>query len=196
MTAANKQASRYDPAFANELYAIENGEYMKQCMQCGLCVVTCPARHLMDLQPRKYFKAIQAGDRDQVLKANTPWLCTSCNLCTVRCPRGIPIIDVMHGMKLYLAQKQGIKVAPGALFSKTFFDVMLKRGRQWEAWLTQMYYLKAGPGAIKDAMKMIDVAQAMVFKKRLPLAPAKTIKGKSQLKKIYEKAAALAKEGH
>ncbi len=193
---ADKGASRYDPTFARELYKIENGEYISQCMQCGLCVVTCPARHLMDLQPRKYFKAIQAGDRNEVLKANTPWLCTSCNLCTVRCPRGIPIIDVMHGMKKHLADTKGAKVTPGALFSKTFFDNMISRGRLWEAFLTGMFYMKAGPKAIREAMKMTDVAIPMVMKKRLPPLPGKAVKGKGDLKKIYKKASELAKEGH
>lgn len=196
MTAANKQASRYDPTFARELHGIENGEYITQCMQCGLCVVTCPTRHMMDLPPRKYFKAVQAGDQEQVLGANTPWLCTSCNLCTVRCPRGIPIIDVMHGMKQYLAEKKGIKVHPGALMSKSFFDNIMGRGRLWEAMLVNIFYMKSGPAAMKEAFKMFDVAIKMVLHRRLPIPPPKAVKGKGELKKIYKKAAALAKEGH
>lgn len=192
---ADKQTSRYDPEFAREFYALENGEYAKLCMQCGLCAVTCPTRHMMDLSPRQLFRLVQAGDREAVLNANTPWVCTSCLLCTVRCPRGIPIIDVMHGLKHALAEK-GNK-APLGLMSRVFFQSMMKRGRVFEVGLTQAYYMKAGMGAMREAMKMADVGIDMITHKRLPPFPPKKIKGLDQMKKIYEKATALAKEeGH
>lgn len=197
MSAANEQASRFDPGFAREFYAIENGEYAKLCMQCGLCAVTCASRKFMDLPPRKLFKLVQAGDKAAVLESETPWLCTSCMTCTVRCPRGIPIIDVMHGLKYHLIQ-QGSK-APVALMSKVFADNMLKRGRVFEMALTQSYFLKAyGPvGAIPIALKMRSIGQPMLLKGRLPLKPPKKIKGLDQVHKIVKKATEVMKrEGH
>ncbi|MBO8128326.1 MAG: 4Fe-4S dicluster domain-containing protein [Peptococcaceae bacterium] len=187
-------AFKYNPAASREVYNLESGKYAQQCMQCGLCAVTCPARHLMDYTPRQLFKMLFAGEVDKVLKANTPWLCTSCCLCTVRCPRGIPIIDVMHSLKHYHFEK-GTK-APVATLSKVFFDSMMKRGRVFELGMTNAYYMKSGFGAIKDAMKMQDVGMAMMKAKRLPLAPPKKVKGLGDVKKIYDKAVALAKEGH
>lgn len=106
-------------------------------------------------------------------------------------------MDVMHGMKQYLAEKKGYGKAPGALMSKCFFDNILKRGRLWEFMLANTFYMKSGPAvAMREAMKQADIGRPLVLKKRLPLMPPKAIKGKGDLKKIYEKAAALAKEGH
>ena len=36
---------------------------------------------------------------DRVVKSNTIWLCTSCYYCTVRCPAGIKITDLMYELK-------------------------------------------------------------------------------------------------
>ncbi|MDP3051055.1 MAG: 4Fe-4S dicluster domain-containing protein, partial [Eubacteriales bacterium] len=128
MSADKEQATpRYAPDFHQEFRKIENGEYASQCMQCGLCAVTCPSREMMDYTPRAFFKLIHAGEKEKVMKANTPWLCTSCYLCTVRCPRGIPIVDVMHGLKHELAQKSSKDGV--ALLSKVFFKTFMKRGR-------------------------------------------------------------------
>ncbi|MDA8097508.1 MAG: 4Fe-4S dicluster domain-containing protein [Desulforudis sp.] len=195
MSADKEQATpKYEPAFHREFRAIENGAYASQCMQCGLCAVTCPARELMDYTPRRLFKMIHAGEKEKVMNANTPWLCTSCYLCTVRCPRGIPIVDVMHGLKHELAKKScksGV-----ALLSKVFFQSAMKRGRVYEAAMTNSFYMKLGPGSIPDAMKQQDVGLDMIKHKRLPLFPPKKIKGLKDLKKIYEKAAAIQKEAH
>ncbi|MEW6725860.1 4Fe-4S dicluster domain-containing protein [Desulforudis sp. 1088] len=192
MSAENKPS--YDPSFTRELRKIEGGEYATQCMQCGLCAVTCPARKMMDYPPRQLFKMIQAGEKDAVLKANTPWLCTSCYHCTVRCPRGIPIVDFMHALKNYHYAK-GTK-APILLLSKVFFDSMMKRGKVFELGMTNGYFMKQGPGSIPEAMKQQDVGLEMIKHKRLPFFPPKKVKGLGQVKKIYDKAKALAKEGH
>lgn len=185
---------RYEPAFHREFRKIENGEYASQCMQCGLCVVTCPARDLMDLTPREMFKLIHAGEREKVMSANTPWLCTSCYLCTVRCPRGIPIVDVMHGLKYELGQKSCKTGVP--LLSKVFFLSAMKRGRVYEAMMTNNYFMFQGPGSLPVALKQLDVGIEMMKHKRLPLFPPKKIKGLAQLKKIVERAKALQKEAH
>lgn len=185
---------RYEPAFHREFRKIENGEYASQCMQCGLCAVTCPAREMMDLTPRQMFKLIHAGEKEKVMSANTPWLCTSCYLCTVRCPRGIPIVDVMHGLKHELSQKSCKTGVP--LLSKVFFLSAMKRGRVYEAMMTNNYYMFQGPGSIPGALKQLDVGLEMIKHKRLPIFPPKKIKGIAQLKKIVEKAKAIQKEAH
>ena len=65
----------------------------------------------MDYGPREVIGAFRAGMIDKVVKSNTIWLCTSCYYCTVRCPAGIKITDLMYelkrlGMKYDLAAEQ------------------------------------------------------------------------------------------
>ena len=42
---------------------------------------------------------VRAGFRDEVLSNRTVWLCASCYQCTVECPKGIKITDVMYALK-------------------------------------------------------------------------------------------------
>jgi heterodisulfide reductase subunit C len=64
----------------------------------------------MDNSPRRIIALIRSGFKEPVLKANTYWYCASCYQCTVRCPRGIDIAELMYGLKRYTVWKDP---APG-----------------------------------------------------------------------------------
>lgn len=177
---------RYKPTFHREFRLAESGKWASQCMQCGLCVTTCPAYELMELTPREMFKWIHAGEAKKVLSANTPWLCTSCYLCTVRCPRGIPIVDVMGSLKYMLGGRMGGTGVP--LLSEVFFQSALKRGRVYEAMMTNNYFMFQGPASIPIALKQVDVGIQMMLHRRLPLLPPPKIKGIEGLQKIVKRA--------
>ncbi len=85
--------------FLEDVLAMPGGEKIKQCQQCGTCTGSCPTSHLMDYGPREVIAAFRAGMLDRVVKSNTIWLCTSCYYCTVRCPAGIKITDLMYELK-------------------------------------------------------------------------------------------------
>ena len=84
---------------SNLLYAAK-GNPINSCLQCGTCSATCPVASggFMDNSPRRIIALIRSGFKDQVLKANTYWYCASCYQCTVRCPRGIDIAELMYGL--------------------------------------------------------------------------------------------------
>ena len=73
-----------------EAIAVEMGDWVKMCMQCGVCSGSCPlgaAGH----PPQEIFAMIRAGKRDlEVLKSESMWMCTSSFNCIVRCPRKFP----------------------------------------------------------------------------------------------------------
>lgn len=74
------------------------GDNIQICYQCGECSGGCPEAVVMDLLPNQVLHKIQLGD-ESVLDANTFWICSSCLVCSARCPKGIDIAKVMEGLR-------------------------------------------------------------------------------------------------
>lgn len=74
------------------------GENIQICYQCGECSGGCPEASVMDLLPNQVVHKIQLGD-ESVLDANTFWICSSCLICSARCPKGIDIAKVMEALR-------------------------------------------------------------------------------------------------
>jgi quinone-modifying oxidoreductase subunit QmoC len=178
MSELNQQmAAKYQNNFLKEIEEqAEMGEWVKMCMQCGLCSGSCPTNFQAgwDHPPQEIFMMIRAGKRDEVLKSNSMWMCTSCYNCYVRCPRKVPVTHVMHGIAEYAYRiGQSPKNQPSQHLSKTFWDNATKNGRVNEVKLTQSLYFKDGVGSgIKKAMEMQSVALGLVKAKRLNLLEA------------------------
>jgi len=184
---------KYDNSFAREVYALENGEKARMCMQCGMCGVSCATRELMDYSPRQLFNLVKLGKKEEVMNSNTMWMCTSCCTCKARCPRGIPLVDVMHDLK-YMAISKGYLKHPQSAFYQGFWQEVLSRGKAFEGGVMARYYLKRGWSEIKKAFGMKDMGISMLKHGRMPMVPPKKIKGLKGLKSIIEKAQSLEKE--
>ena len=157
------------------------GEKIRICQQCGTCTGSCPTSYLMDYGPREVIGAFRAGMIDKVVKSNTIWLCTSCYYCTVRCPAGIKITDLMYelkrlGMKYDLLPKSSTNPA----MTKYFIDSVRKHGRNHEVELIGKFVMTKNPGL---ALKFTGVGAKLFFGGRLPLF-AKNIRGRDELGKI------------
>ena len=94
----------------------------------------------MDYTPREIIAAFRAGQLDKVLKSNTIWLCTSCYSCTVRCPAGIKVTDMMYELKR-LAIKYDLwpNEAKNPTMTKIFVDNVHKYGLNHEAGLMMKF---------------------------------------------------------
>ncbi|WP_347488363.1 4Fe-4S dicluster domain-containing protein [Desulfoscipio sp. XC116] len=182
---------KYDLKFAREIYSLENGSYIKQCMQCGMCAISCATRDIMDYSPRRLFNLIKLGKKDEVMQANTFWYCTSCCTCLVRCPRGVPLVDVMHDLKKY-ALDNGYGDYPQAAFYKAFWAEVAGRGKSFEGGITARYFLFRGLDEVLKYMALRDVGINMLKHRRLPLLPPKKVKDLGNLKKIIRKARELS----
>ncbi|MBI3969928.1 MAG: (Fe-S)-binding protein [Chloroflexi bacterium] len=81
------------------------GGWAAACLQCGLCSGVCPWGRVRspDAPPvsvRHMVRAAQLGLGFDALPAGAPlWLCTTCRLCEVRCPRGVPVTEVVLGLR-------------------------------------------------------------------------------------------------
>ncbi len=161
---------KYRNNFLKEVEAnVEEGEWVKMCMQCGVCSGSCPLGPHWDHPPQELFMMIRAGKREAVLSSSSMWMCTSCYNCVVRCPRGLPITHIMHGLASY-ANKLGLapKNQPTKKFSKIFWDNITKTGRANELKMGLSLYFMDGMGSgVKNAMANQKLGMAMMKTKRM-----------------------------
>ncbi len=97
--------TQLDRGFAYEVASIPGGEGIFGCHQCGACSGICPLATHMDYTPRRLINMVREGFKAEVLHSRTVWLCTSCYSCTVNCPAGIHITDVMYALKRLAIQE-------------------------------------------------------------------------------------------
>jgi heterodisulfide reductase subunit C len=50
---------------------------------------------------------LQNGRTEELLTAESPWLCLSCMACEQRCPRGVSPAAVMEAVRLLRIRQQG-----------------------------------------------------------------------------------------
>jgi quinone-modifying oxidoreductase subunit QmoC len=171
MSDLSEQAlARYRNSFLREVEAnVEEGHWVKMCMQCGVCSGSCPFGPHWAHPPQEIFMMIRAGKREEVLTSDSMWMCTSCYNCIVRCPRKLPITHIMHGLANY-AHRLGLapKGQPTRQFAKLFWDNLVKKGRVNELKLTLGHYFKDGFGAgVKTSLAMKDIGLGMFKAKRI-----------------------------
>jgi quinone-modifying oxidoreductase, subunit QmoC len=196
-TANQAMVQKYHNDFLKEVEAnVEEGSWVKMCMQCGVCSGSCPLGAAWEHPPQEIFMMIRAGKRDEVLKSESMWMCTSCYNCIVRCPRELPITHIMHGLASY-AHRLGIapKQNPTRRFAKIFWNNIAKTGRVNELELSvRLYFMDGIVSGIKKGLEMLPVGLGMLKTGRLNpwgLFAHKGIKGKSDLQKMLKKARAI-----
>lgn len=160
----------YRNSFLKEVEAnVEEGDWVKMCMQCGVCSGSCPLGPYWDHPPQEIFMMIRAGKRDEVLSSSSMWMCTSCYNCIVRCPRELPITHIMHGLAHYAA-RLGLapKNQPTRKFAKLFWQNLTKKGRVNELKLgVALYFMNGLVDGVKTALKMAPLGLNMIKTKRM-----------------------------
>ena len=111
-----------NPDFVSEL-AAAGGENAKLCFQCGTCTAGCPSGKNTAYRTRKLMRMAQLGLKDMIIDSEDLWQCTTCYTCEERCPRGVPIVDVVIALR-------NIAVANGKMYDahKKTADNLVKFG--------------------------------------------------------------------
>ena len=173
--------------FMQAVLCLPDGAKVKQCLQCGTCSGACPTSYAMDYTPREIIAALRAGMLDRVLDSNTTWMCSSCYGCTVRCPAGIKLTDIMYLLRS-LAIKHGrfpARVTTPAL-QQAFVAEVEAHGRNGEVGLMRRFFLHTNP---LKGLANLPLALRMYRRGRLSLhSPALSPEGKRQLRAIANKA--------
>jgi len=141
-----KYESELDRDFKEKIAEVAHGEQLFRCIQCGTCSATCPVSHYMDFTPRKIIQMVREGFKEDVLSNPTVWLCASCYSCTVECPKGIKITDIMYALKREaITSGHYPKHFPTPLLANNFFSQVLNNGRNSEGPLLFKMYMKSNP---------------------------------------------------
>jgi len=176
--------------FENEIGAFPGGEGIRLCIQCGTCTASCPNADRMDYTPSQLIAMARAGMQDEVLSSNTMWYCLSCYLCTVRCPRGIKVTDLMHAFEGLAVRKRlshGRTLTP--TMYRSFSDFVYSLGSLPELGFMSWFYLLTNP---LRAFRMIPVALNLLRHGRLSIRARRlTPQGTNQLKAILDKAESI-----
>lgn len=68
-------------------------EAASPCYQCGVCTATCPWG-LVRKEPLMVRQIVRRAQLGQLATGPEVWLCTTCQACQARCPRGVDITGV------------------------------------------------------------------------------------------------------
>jgi len=190
----NQMVDKYRNNFLKEVEAnVEEGDWVKMCMQCGVCSGSCPMGPYWDHPPQELFMMIRAGKREEVLSSSSMWMCTSCYNCIARCPRELPITHIMHGLAHY-AKRLGIapKEQPTLKFSQKFWDNLMVNGRVNELKLgIALYFIDGFAQGVKNALAAAGLGLGMYKAKRLnpfEILGGHSIKDKSGFQAMIKKA--------
>ena len=167
-----------DEEFKREVLRLAGPE-VQTCIQCGTCSASCPTAHLMKPSIRRLIKFCLEGKKEDALNNDTLWLCTSCLLCTVRCPRGIRPKAVVSALR-DLAEREGIPGKDQA-YEELFLKQIKDYGRISELPLAGEFLLVFPQGMVQSMKMGLELAP----KGKIGLEIEK-IQGRDEVKRIVE----------
>jgi heterodisulfide reductase subunit C len=174
-----------DPGFARWIQGLPGAAGIAQCIHCGLCAGSCPLSSHMDRSPRQLLYLAREGFRDDVLRSSAIWLCTSCYACTVRCPRGIQVTDLMYALKRRAIEERLYpKRFAIPVLAREFHRMVRARGRITEARLVLRLLLGT---SLLRAVRMIPMGRDLLRTGRLSLR-SERVRDRAQLVRLLDDA--------
>ncbi|MEE9614538.1 MAG: 4Fe-4S dicluster domain-containing protein [Thermodesulfobacteriota bacterium] len=81
------------------------GEEVRDCYQCGNCSGGCPVSFEMEIAPSQVIRFLQLGKLEEVMRANTMWVCVGCLQCYSRCPKSVSAAKLLEGLRQMVLRK-------------------------------------------------------------------------------------------
>ncbi|MBI9080668.1 MAG: 4Fe-4S dicluster domain-containing protein [Pseudodesulfovibrio sp.] len=158
-------------------------ETVGACMQCGTCTASCPNEFAMDVTPRRMWRMIQFGMLDEILESRTFWFCSSCYMCTLRCPRGLKLTSAMSALKRLASLDGSRQARKNGAFYEAFMDNVETYGRVQETIMMNGYFLKRKDPAVPLAF--IPMGMKMMARGKLHMPSGRQ---RGLLKPLFSKA--------
>ena len=93
--------------FKYDLSQKPGADRLLSCFACLTCVTSCPVTEVNPaFSPLRIIRMAQMGFREEVLKSDILWLCSSCYACQERCPMEVRITDILTTLK-NMASEEG-----------------------------------------------------------------------------------------
>jgi len=180
MTMQRNKVIRFAPAeISPEVESLR--EKVASCMQCGTCSGSCPSISRMDYTPRQVMLALQTGLEDEAVRCQAIWYCAACYMCTVRCPRGIPVSDIMAALRA-LSLQRGSAARQDRVFVQSFLDIVRRYGRLFEPELLLRYHLLNNP---LNLLKQASLALSMLKRGKIEFIPHR-LRAIGEIRRMYE----------
>ncbi len=96
------------------------------CLQCGKCTAGCPATMRGPLNIRKLVREVMLGRNLGEAEWQKLWDCTTCLVCSLRCPRGIEPHELIIGIRGGLIEEGHVPVTV-----RDALEGVFKHGNPW-----------------------------------------------------------------
>lgn len=87
---------------------VETQSRVFMCMQCGMCSGGCPETGITPFNIRIL---VRKRHLERAIEESTPWYCTSCGACTLRCPRDVKPLDAVIDLRSTLVEEGRIPLS-------------------------------------------------------------------------------------
>lgn len=163
------------------------GQNVNLCYQCVKCTSGCPLVDFFDWQPNQIMRALQLGEEEIALHAETPWLCAACQTCTTRCPQGLDINAIMEFLtREALAQDIPPPLTEVKIFNEAFMREVRLWGRAYEVGLMAEMKMRT-----RDFTSDLDLGAKMIRKRKLAFLPS-PVRRRRQVRPLPEAATSVA----
>jgi len=76
------------------------------CIQCGTCTGGCPVKFRSPLNMRRLVReTFFTANPSLLFKRPELWACTTCSTCSLRCPAGVKNVELIMGIRNFLANQ-------------------------------------------------------------------------------------------
>ena len=169
--------------FREKVLALAGAE-VKTCIQCGTCSASCPTAPLMDTPIRRLVKLVLEGEKEEALSSRSIWLCTSCLLCTVRCPRNIRPMAVVAALKA-IYEEEG-KRCRDSVFEGIFARQIRDYGRISELLLSAEYMIRSPSSAAQIMAFGAELVPRGKIELGFEAARGERIEGTEEMRRIFD----------
>ncbi|MFI3271035.1 MAG: 4Fe-4S dicluster domain-containing protein [Pseudomonadota bacterium] len=193
--------SRQDAAFKKHVEE-HSGQSLSACYQCGNCTAGCPASFAYDMQVNSIMRALQLGQKEQVLESKSIWMCLSCSTCSLRCPNNIDVAAIMETLRHEALREKRVSRSEAKKmqsFWNSFLQTVRQFGRTYEIGVMALYMMRT-----LRVFTDVDLAPAALMKNKLGFKPHKSsndgpngdINAVSRIMQRYEERTVLESQAH
>lgn len=152
-----EKIEKVDPSIKQAIFDA-GYERIGACYQCGRCTGGCPSGRRTAIRTRNIIRRALIGD-ETIFQDDDIWLCSTCYTCFERCPRKVPVTDVIIFLRNMATERGFIKSSHKALthyLAKSGHGV--PGGDKWYD-LRAKYGLQAQPPTTQSDPKYIEEVQ-------------------------------------